>query len=69
MHKLLLPLILLLTATGGIAALTGAGEAADRLWGLATLPVLVPFRWMNLPSPGSRCLSAIPTARRWPAAR
>ena len=39
MHKLLLPLILLLTATGGIAALTGAGEAADWLWGLATLPV------------------------------
>jgi hypothetical protein len=42
MHKLLLPLILLLTATGGIAALTGAGEAADWLWGLATLPVSHP---------------------------
>ena len=47
MHKLLLPLILLLTATGGIAALTGAGEAADWLWLLATLPVLV---WLLLES-------------------
>jgi heavy metal translocating P-type ATPase len=47
MHKLLLPLILLLTAAGGIAALSGAGEAADGLWLMATAPVLL---WLLLES-------------------